>query len=105
MLRAGGVLVAIINGADHLAELWSAVGVAPRPTSFAKENAAALLAWHFTSVRRVDVDTAAVFGDRKAAARYLESLGDGTLAGALPEGPWPLVAPGAPSVFVATAPG
>jgi hypothetical protein len=47
------------------------------------------------------VQSQAVFADRAAAAAYLETLGHGDLAARLPELAEPLVASGAPTVFVA----
>lgn len=102
VLRPGGALVAITNGAAHLADLWDALGVGYAPSGFRSENGAELLGRHFARVERHDVQALARFPDRAAAAAYLASLGrEGVppeLAAALPE---PFEARGAPSVFVA----
>jgi SAM-dependent methyltransferase len=102
VLRPGGALVAITNGARHLAELWSALGVEYGTAGFRSENGEELLAPHFARVERHDLQTTAHFPDRRAAAAYLASLGreeiPPELAARLPE---PFEARGAPTVFVA----
>jgi SAM-dependent methyltransferase len=101
VLRPGGRLVAMTNGAGHTRELYDAVGAGPRPSTFSAENGGAQLARRFERVERRDVDSHAVFVDRAAATAYLDSLGRGELAARLPDGPWPLTVRGAPAVFVA----
>ncbi len=101
VLRPGGRLVAVTNGREHLAELYELVGADTLESSFSRENGAARLERHFATVERQDVRTRAVFPDRAAAAAYLETLDRGELVGRLPEFSEPLVAHGAPTVFVA----
>jgi SAM-dependent methyltransferase len=104
VLRPGGRLVAITNGRDHLAELWQMVGAEGFQSSFSRESGGALLEASFDLVERRDVHTRAVFADRASAAAYLATLDRGELAARLPEFGWPLVARGAPTVFVADRP-
>jgi SAM-dependent methyltransferase len=101
VLRPGGRLVAITNGVDHLRELWDAVSGERLVSTFSGENGAAILERHFHRVERVDVATRAVFPSREDAARYLASLDRADLADRLPEFGLPLIARGAPTVFVA----
>jgi SAM-dependent methyltransferase len=101
VLPSGGRLVAITNGDEHLRELDAVVGGAKLESTFSRENGAELLSRHFASVRRTDVRSRAVFADRAAAAAYLGTLDRGDLAERLPEFTEPLVASGAPTVFVA----
>jgi SAM-dependent methyltransferase len=102
--RPGGRLVAITNGRDHLAELWQMVGAESFESSFSRESGGALLEKSFERVERHDVHTSAVFADRADAAAYLATLDRGELAERLPEFGEPLVARGAPAVFVADRP-
>ncbi len=101
VLRSGGRVVAITNGGESLHELYALVGGAKLDSTFSRENGAELLSRHFAGVRRTDVETRAVFADRAAAAAYLATLGRGDLAERLPDFTEPLVASGAPTVFVA----
>jgi SAM-dependent methyltransferase len=102
VLRPGGLLIAITNGAEHLAELWTALGVEYRTTEFRSENGADILSRRFERVDRHDIETRARFRDRTTAAGYVASLGregiPGSLAARLPE---PFEARGAPTVFAA----
>jgi SAM-dependent methyltransferase len=104
VLVPGGLLVAITNGDDHLAELYDAVAADKLRSSFSRENGEAMLERHFVNITRVDMVARAVFPDRAAAAAYLETLGRGELAGRLGELDGPLVASGAPTVFLAERP-
>jgi SAM-dependent methyltransferase len=104
VVRPGGRLVAITNGRDHLAELWQMVGAEGFESSFSRENGGELLERSFEPVERWDVHTRAVFADRSAAAAYLATLERGELAERLPEFGEPLLARGAPTVFVADRP-
>ena len=101
VLRPGGRLIAITNGREHLAELWEMVDAETFDLSFSRENGDVHLRRHFGTVERHDVETRAVFPDRRAAASYLETLDRGELADRLPEFVEPLVARGTPAVFVA----
>jgi SAM-dependent methyltransferase len=102
VLRPGGALVAITNGAEHLADLWQALGVEYRTAGFRSENGGELLGRYFARVERYDLRPIARFPDRRAAAAYLASLGregiPAELAERLPE---PFEARGASTVFVA----
>jgi SAM-dependent methyltransferase len=104
VLRPDGRLVAITNGRESLRELYQLVGGERRESTFTSENGAEVLGRRFARVERHDVDVAAVFADRDAAAAYLETLERAELAARLPEGIGPLVARGASTVFVAEAP-
>jgi SAM-dependent methyltransferase len=73
VLRSGGVLCAITNSAFHLHELRSLVGSGPSPSRFTRENGDELLARHFASVRRVDVDGTVVFADRAEVDGYVRA--------------------------------
>jgi SAM-dependent methyltransferase len=101
VLRPGGRLVAVTNGDESLRELYDLAGGAKLTSAFSRENGTQLLSRHFAQVRRTDVETRAVFADRAAAAAYLATLGRDDLAERLPEFAEPLVASGAPTVFIA----
>jgi len=101
VLRPGGRLVAITNGEEALADLWALVGAERTRTTFMGENGEAALRRHFDDVARTDLRPHAVFPDRDAAARYIETLDRGELAARLPEFDGPLVLSGAAIVFVA----
>jgi hypothetical protein len=102
VLRPAGALVAITNGAEHLADLWHALGVEYRTTGFRSENGGELLERHFARVERYDLRPIARFPDRRVAAAYLASLAregiPAELAERLPE---PFEARGGSTVFVA----
>ena len=101
VLRPGGRLVAITNGREHLAELWSLVGERHLEPPFSRENGVQWLETVFTRVQRHDVATHAVFQDRGVAGAYLASVDRLDLVARLPEDGWPRSMPGATSVFVA----
>ena len=101
VLVPGGLLVAITNGDEHLAELYQAVAADKPRSSFSRENGEAILGRHFARISRVDMVARAVFPDRAAVAAYLETLERGELAARLGELDGPLVAGGAPTVFLA----
>ena len=101
VLRPGGAVVAVTNGRDHLAELWKLARVEREELPFRREHAQAILAVHFQSVRRVDLETVAYFANREAAAGYLESVQLGGAAEHLPLSGWPRTLAGATSVFIA----
>jgi SAM-dependent methyltransferase len=105
VLVPGGLLVAITNGDEHLAELYQAVAADKPASTFSRENGEAILARHFVSVTRVDMAARAVFPDRAAVAAYLETLERGELADRLGNLDGPLVASGAPTVFLAETAG
>jgi SAM-dependent methyltransferase len=101
VLRPGGRLVATGNGLGHLAELWELIGFDYSGSPFGLENGARQLGSHFAAVATREVATRAVFGDRAAAAAYLESMERHDLAALLPDAGWPLVAGGGTAVFIA----
>jgi SAM-dependent methyltransferase len=73
VLAAGGRLVAVTIGAEHMAEVWRLVGYAQPERPFSRENGAEQLARHFGSVERRDVDASLLFPDEEAVHRYVES--------------------------------
>lgn len=77
VLRPGGRLVAITNGADHLVELWEFVGGTHvrtgREVSFAAENGEEILRRHFGRVELRDARGTVRIADRDAVVRYVES--------------------------------
>lgn len=101
VLRPGGRLVAVTNGEEQLAELWSALGApAPRP-SFSRESGEAALRPWFRSVVRHDLRSTALFPDRASVAAYLGSIGLEADPGRLARLPEPFRARGTPTVFIA----
>ena len=74
VLRPGGRLVAVTNGADHLAELRRIAGVAQWQQVFRSEEAAALLERHFARVERREASGWVTIEDDEAVHRYVESL-------------------------------
>lgn len=101
VLRPAGRVVAVTNGRGHLAALWSLVEETREEASFSRENGESLLRVHFANVERIDVPTKALFANREAAARYLQSVGRADLTRRLPSGGWPLSVDGASTVFTA----
>jgi SAM-dependent methyltransferase len=101
VLRPRGRLIATGNGLGHLAELWELIDFDYSESPFGLENGDGQLGPHFAEVATHEVDTRAVFGDRAAAAAYLESMERHDLAALLPDAGWPLVARGGTAVFVA----
>ena len=73
VLEAGGRLVAVTIGEEHLAEVWELVGNPWRERSFSSENGEEQLRRHFTDVERRDVDAALVFPGAQAVRAYIES--------------------------------
>lgn len=100
VLAAGGRLVAVTNGSDHLAELYELVGGKPWKSSFYSEDAAAVLGRHFARITRRDSSGWLVFPDAAAAQRYLDSF---VLvpAGRVPPVDEPIRARRTPAIFVA----
>jgi hypothetical protein len=74
VLRPGGALVAVTNGARDLHEVWDLVGrdLEPRRRTFRKENGEQQLRRHFESVRRIDVVGQVRFPDADAIRRYAD---------------------------------
>ncbi len=101
VLRPRGRLVAITNGDEQLAELWSAIGESAPRVSFSRENGEPQLRPWFGAVVRRDLRSTAVFPDRVSVAAYLDSIGVEADPGRLARLPEPFTARGTPTVFVA----
>jgi SAM-dependent methyltransferase len=102
VLRPGGRLVAVTNGADHLAELWHLVGVERIPLTFGRENGEEALRRHFRSVGVHGADGTVTLADADAVRRYLASSERGKpYVDLVPELDTPLVARRSNVVFVA----
>jgi ubiquinone/menaquinone biosynthesis C-methylase UbiE len=104
VLRPDGRLIAVIDGYDHLAELWDRVGPGGRVAlPFSRENGTEILSHHFATVERHDVEAEVVFDDHATARRYIAStITRRALVKRLPEFSGPLRATCATSLFVAT---
>lgn len=105
VLRAGGRLVAVTNGLDHLSELRELLGLPPRaPTTFSRQNGERLLREHFAHVATIDAAGELVFPNRDAALAYVRAsrsfLGDPER---LPDFEGPLTVRRSPVIFVAEA--
>jgi SAM-dependent methyltransferase len=102
VLRPGGRLVAVTNGAEHLAELralagerwWTRMG-------FARENGEELLGRLFPSVDRRDADGWVTIPDDEAILTYLRSMLTGEPPAELPPHELPLRVRRCPTAFVA----
>jgi SAM-dependent methyltransferase len=104
VLRPEGRLIAVTNGAEHLAELWNSVDAQRDELTFSAENGTGLLGEFFDHVERHDTATRATFADREMAVAYLRSVDRGDLLHRVPLTGWPLHARGATTVFVADRP-
>lgn len=100
VLTPGGTLVAVTNGRDHLAGLWSLAGLGHAEPPFSSENGTASLTPFVATLERHDVGTVARFPDRATAARYLESAGVDDAEERLPADGWPRSIAGATTVFI-----
>jgi hypothetical protein len=69
--------VAVTNGNDHLAELRIEAGGQRETTQFSSETGESVLRRRFADVRRLDLETRAVFGDHTSAQAYLDSFDEG----------------------------
>ena len=76
VLRVGGRLVAVTNGADHMEELRRLAGDRAWERRFRREEAEAVLERHFARAERRDVD-GWVTVDPERVQGYVESLGGG----------------------------
>lgn len=85
VLRPGGRLVAVTNGADHLRELRELVGVGRLMSGFTGENGAEILNRHFAHVERRDVTGWVTFPDRAAVEAYVAASRSLGLTGSVPE--------------------
>jgi SAM-dependent methyltransferase len=102
VLRPGGRLVAITNGAGHLRELFALAGLEPVAGlhSFIAENGEDVLRRSFASVERRDAP-GEVLVDHAAAVRYLESVIVGELTVEVEPFDGDLVVHSVSTVFVA----
>jgi SAM-dependent methyltransferase len=73
VLRPGGRLVAVTNGADHTQELYSLLGLERPRTTFLAEDAPSLLARHFERVEVRDARGWIVFPSRTEAQEYVDA--------------------------------
>ena len=102
VLEPGGKLVAVTIGEAHMAEVWRLVGYQKAERPFSRENGAAQLARHFSSVAREDVDARLVFPDAAAVHEYVDStIFSAEVARPLPEFDGPFRAGAYATVFVA----
>jgi SAM-dependent methyltransferase len=99
VLRPGGRLVAVTNGADHWQGLREQVVDERGASCFSAENGGDLLRRHFSHVERRDATGWFVFPDRATAQAFVDATI--TLEGDLPEFEGPLRVRRAPYVFVA----
>lgn len=85
VLRPGGRLVAATNSVFHLFELRELVGSGRSSITFSRESGEELLAPHFASVRREDVDGVLEFATRAEVEEYVRaSISMSPFAGNLP---------------------
>jgi len=75
VLRPGGSLLAVTNGANDFEELWSLVGrdTSARALTFRVENGEEHLRRHFATVERRDFVTPVSFPDSETMRRYVVS--------------------------------
>jgi SAM-dependent methyltransferase len=99
VLRPGGRLVAVTNGADHWQGLSELVGFERPESCFSAENGEELLRQRFARVERRDATGWFVFPDRAAAQAFVDATI--TLGGDLPQFEGPLRVRRSPYVFVA----
>ena len=101
VLRPGGRLVAVTNAQDHMAELWSLVGLERPSLPFAAENGGELLRRHFARVERRDA-FGTVAMDESMIRRYVASSEHARpFLDRLPDELDSIVARRRPTVFVA----
>jgi ubiquinone/menaquinone biosynthesis C-methylase UbiE len=106
VLRPGGELIAVTNGADHLKELWALVDEGPVPLSFNAENGDELLSDHFAAARAIPVRGGVTLTDHEAVRRYIEnSITRSHLAERVPSLVEPLRATTHQAIFIATTHG
>lgn len=99
VLRPGGRLIAVANGADHWDGLRELVTDVRGELCFTAENGAELLRRSFPRVDREDATGWIVFPDRTAAQDFIEAAM--TLKGELPDFDGPLRVRRSPYIFVA----
>jgi SAM-dependent methyltransferase len=103
VLCPGGRLVCVTNSLFHLHELRETVGSGRSTITFSRENGQELLAPHFPTVSRQDIDGVLEFADRAEVEEYVRaSISMSPFVGNLPNTvDEPFVARRANSVFVA----
>lgn len=102
VVRPGGQLIAVTNGADHLIELWALFGEAPDELTFNAENGAEMLRRHFDSVQAIEAKGTVTFPDRETVRRYVAAtIRRSHLADRVPELDTPLIATRHQAVFTA----
>jgi SAM-dependent methyltransferase len=99
VLRPGGRLVAVTNGADHGDGLRELVSDVRGELCFTAENAAELLMHSFARVERRDASGWIVFPDRATAQAFVDATM--TLSGDLPAFEGPLRVRRSPYIFAA----
>lgn len=73
VLRPGGLLVAVTNGREHLAELFALGGVGDRVVPFNGENGEAVLSRRFAEIERIEADGTVTFDDVELIRSYYAS--------------------------------
>jgi SAM-dependent methyltransferase len=103
VLVPGGRLVASTNSVFHLQELRELVGSGPSSITFSRESGTELLARHFETVRRSDIDGSLEFAGRAEVEEYIRaSISMSPFVANLPaEVDEPFFARRANSIFVA----
>jgi SAM-dependent methyltransferase len=103
VLRPGGRLVAATNSVLHLHELRELVGSGPSSISFSRETGEELLAPHFATITRQDIDGRLEFAGRAEVEEYVRaSISMSLFVANLPaEIDEPFLARRANSIFVA----
>jgi SAM-dependent methyltransferase len=101
VLRAGGRLVAVTNGEEHVRELRAIAGSAAWERTFTRENGADAIGRHFANVERRDADGWITIDDDETILGFLDSLDADE---PIEPGPYelPLRCRRATSIFVAT---
>jgi SAM-dependent methyltransferase len=103
VLRPGGRLVVATNSVLHLHELRELVGSGRSSITFSRESGEELLAGHFASVRREDIDGQLEFATRADVEEYVRaSISMSPFVGNLPPAvAEPFFARRATSIFIA----
>lgn len=103
VLRPGGALIAVTNGAGDFAELWDLVGrdLSFRELTFRAENGEEHLRRHFGAVERQVTVRPVTFPDHAAVRRYVGSGGGRALVDRVPDFDGTFAATKVVAVFVA----
>jgi len=106
VLRPGGRLVAVTVGAEHMLELWHAIGAEPpdRSRLFRAETGADRLAPWFERVERRDANGWVSFDEPTARAYVTSGLFDDGLVPRFAVERWPLRVRTRSTIFVAKTP-